>query len=87
MSPGPAGLPAGPGCHSGDPPEQRDYLAESRFRLAEILLRTGESGQCEDLLAIDAPADLADREPGWFTSWGAYLWLDRRRVRQVTAGR
>jgi hypothetical protein len=51
----------------------RLHLAETRFRLAEILLRTGESGQCEDLLAIDTPSDLADREPGWFTSWGAYL--------------
>jgi hypothetical protein len=51
----------------------RLHLAETRFRLAEILLRTGESGQCEDLLTIDAPADLADCEPGWFTGWGAYL--------------
>ena len=48
----------------------RLHLAETRFRLAEILLRTGESGQCEDLLTIDAPADLADCEPGWFTGWG-----------------
>jgi hypothetical protein len=51
----------------------RLHLAETRFRLAEILLRTEESGQCDDLLTIDAPADLADREPGWFTNWGAYL--------------
>jgi hypothetical protein len=48
----------------------RLHLAESRFRLAEILLRTAESGQCEDLLSIDAPADLADRDPEWFTNWG-----------------
>ena len=51
----------------------RLHLAETRFWLAEILLRTEESGQCEDLLIIDAPADLSDREPGWFTTWGAYL--------------
>ena len=51
----------------------RLHLAENRFRLAEILLRTEESGQCEDLLTIDAPANLADREPEWFTNWGAYL--------------
>ena len=51
----------------------RLHLAENRFRLAEILHRTGESGQCEDLLTIDAPADLSDRDPGWFTNWGAYL--------------
>ena len=51
----------------------RLHLVETRFRLAEILLRTGESGQCEDLLTIDAPADLSDREPGWFANWGAYL--------------
>ena len=51
----------------------RLHLAETRFRLAEILLRTGESGQCEDLLTIDGPADMSNREPGWFTNWGAYL--------------
>jgi hypothetical protein len=51
----------------------RLHLAETRFLLAEILLRTRESGQCEDLLTIDAPADLSDREPGWFANWGAYL--------------
>ena len=51
----------------------RLHLAENRFRLTEILLRTGESGRCEDLLTIDAPADMSDRDPEWFTSWGAYL--------------
>jgi hypothetical protein len=51
----------------------RLHLAETRFRLSEILLRTGESGQCKDLVTIDTPADLSDREPGWFTNWGAYL--------------
>jgi hypothetical protein len=46
----------------------RLHLAETRFRLVEILLRTEESGRCEDLLTIDAPANLADREPQGFES-------------------
>lgn len=51
----------------------RLHLAENRFRLTEILLRTGESGQCKDLLTINSPADMSDRDPEWFTGWGAYL--------------
>jgi hypothetical protein len=51
----------------------RLHLAENRFRLTEILVRTGETGQCEDLLTIDVPADMSDRDPEWFINWGAYL--------------
>jgi hypothetical protein len=51
----------------------RLQLAENRFRLTEILSRIEGSGQCEDLLTIDAPADVSDRGPEWFTGWGAYL--------------
>jgi hypothetical protein len=51
----------------------RLHLAETRFRMAEILTRTGESGRCEDLLAVGAPADISDQDPEWFTNWGAYL--------------
>ena len=51
----------------------RLHLAENRFRLAEILLRTEGSGRCEDLLAIDTPPDMSDRDPGWFANRGAYL--------------
>jgi hypothetical protein len=51
----------------------RLQLAENRFWLTEILVRIEGSGQCEDLLTIDAPADISDRDPEWFTGWGAYL--------------
>jgi hypothetical protein len=51
----------------------RLQLAENRFRLAEILTRNGESGRCEDLLPIEAPADISTQDPEWFTTWGAYL--------------
>jgi hypothetical protein len=51
----------------------RLHLAEVRFRLAEIVARTGESGQCEDLLTVEEPAALSNREASWFTGWGAYL--------------
>jgi hypothetical protein len=51
----------------------RLQLAENRFRLTEILLRTEGSGRCEDLLTIDAPPAMSDRDPEWFTGWGAYL--------------
>ena len=51
----------------------RLHLAETRFRLSEILQRTKESGQCQDLLTIDAPADMSSRDPEWFTNRGAYL--------------
>ena len=51
----------------------RLHLAENRFRLTEILRRTRESGQCKDLLTVETPADLSDRDLEWFTSRGAYL--------------
>ena len=51
----------------------RLQLAENRFRLTEILMRIEGSGQCDDLLTIDDPADMSDRSPEWFTGWGAYL--------------
>jgi hypothetical protein len=51
----------------------RLQLAENRFRLTEILLRVEGAGRCDDLLTIDGPADMSNREPEWFTGWGAYL--------------
>ena len=51
----------------------RLHLAENRFRLTEILMRTKEAGHCQDLLTIEAPADMSNHDPEWFTNWGAYL--------------
>lgn len=46
----------------------RLHLAENRFRLAEVLLGTAESGRHEDLFTIDASASLSAREARWFTN-------------------
>lgn len=54
----------------------RLHLAENYFRLTKILMRTTERSKCEDLLTIDGPADISDRELEWFTSWG-HTWHRR----------
>jgi len=51
----------------------RLHLAENRFRLSEILNKVNDGQSCTELLTVESPSQLSEKDAEWFNGPGTYL--------------
>jgi hypothetical protein len=51
----------------------RLHLVENQFRLSEIMRKIDDGKTCPELLTVDSPSQLSEKDAEWFNGWGVYL--------------
>jgi len=51
----------------------RLHLVENQFRLSEILQKVDGGRTCPELLTVDSPRKISQKDAEWFNGWGVYL--------------
>jgi hypothetical protein len=51
----------------------RLYLVENQFRLSEILQKADGGRPFPELLTVESPSQLSQKDAEWFNGWGVYL--------------